>query len=179
MALVGLNFENKNTPLRNSDVTVIFPIVHGSGRSYPAPCSPPLFGSHRLAEKTDIELDACEKPDRRHGPLPVQLRLCRTGPGSDGFLMYDDPTEGADAPYDNWFPASSQRKDNFIAGPPWAAWARLRVQLPRKILSACIMSSCPREICIIRFTSPGLPHSESAGQCRRLEAYLASPQNVW
>lgn len=192
MALVQLNFESKYL-CGNTNVTVILPDLprdvqpgtfYGSGRSYPVLwLLHGTFGdSTDWLRKTNIELYACEKNLIVVMPSAQNSDYANWPRFGMGFLMYDYLTEELMPLIYNWFPASSQRKDNFIAGLSMGGLGACVYAFnhPEKFSAACIMSSCPRDMRDIRFNSPWAYRTQNQlDNAGGLEAYLASPQNVW
>ena len=192
MALVQLNFESRYL-YGNTNVTVILPDLpreqnprdfYGSGRSYPVLwLLHGTFGdSSDWLRKTNIELYACEKNLMVVMPSAQNSDYANWPRFGMGFQMYDYLTEELMPLIYNWFPASRRREDNFIAGLSMGGLGACVYAFnhPEKFAAAAVLSSCPRDMRDFQSNSPWAYRTQNQlDNAGGLEAYLASPQNVW
>lgn len=204
MALVHLNFNSKYLS-GSTDVNIILPDCarsdgpkefYGSGKKYPVLwLLHGTFGDYSdWLRKTNVELYAEEKNLIVVMPSAQNTDYANWPGFGTGYQVFDYLTEELMPLVYGWFPASEKREDNFIAGLSMGgrgaiayAWA-----WPEKFSVLYSMSCVPKDM---RPAAAELESGEPAPNpwaaldrernrnrllnAGGLEAYLASPQNIW
>lgn len=196
MALVHLNFQSMYLQ-GNTDVNVILPDrkrldvpaeFYGNGKRYKVLWL--LHGTYGdysdWLRKSNIELYACERELIVVMPSGLNADYADWPEFACGYDMYSYLTEELMPLVYNWFPASSKREDNFIAGLSMGGFGTCIYAFnhPDKFAAMCAMSGCPRDMAdkeTVRLRS-GIFSKRTENQMKNaggIEGYQASVQNTW
>lgn len=194
MALVTLNFESQYLN-GNTEVSVILPDkpraqspaeFYGNGRKYKVLwLLHGTFGDHTdWLRKSNIELYACEKDLIVVMPSALNSDYANWDGCMMGYAMFDYLTEELMPLIYNWFPASDQRADNFIAGLSMGGGGTLKYALahPEKFAAAAVLSSAARNYQRVLASPEAAGDTRLANRLRNFggEAkFLASTENTW
>lgn len=193
MALIHLNFESKALN-GSTDVNIIMPDLprteqpeafYSNGKKYPVLwLLHGTFGDYSdWVRKSNIELYACEKNLIVVMPSALNTDYANWPGFGLGYNAFDYLTEELMPLVYGWLPASSKRKDNFIAGLSMGGRGAIQYayRFPLKFAAAYSMSCVPENM----RTPAKLPEWEAERNKNRLtnaggvENYLASAQNTW
>ena len=191
MALVQLNFQSSYL-FGNTNVNLILPdLPRGAAPKdfYREKKYPVLWLLHGTfgdatdwVRKTNIELYACEKNLIVVMPSGMNADYANWPGFGMGYQMYDYLTEELMPLVHNWFPASSRREDNFIAGLSMGGRGTCVYAFnhPELFAAAYVMSSCPQDM-RAGAMSPGWGNRDKnrLQNAGGLEALIDSPQNTW
>lgn len=204
MALIHLNFDSKYLS-GSTDVNILLPdcarsqepaAFYGSGKKYPVLwLLHGTFGDYSdWLRKTNVELYAGEKNLIVVMPSAQNTDYANWPDFGTGYRAFDYLTEELMPLVYGWLPASDRREDNFIAGLSMGgrgaiayAWA-----YPEKFSVMYSMSCVPQDMrpaaAELESGAPAptpwaqLDRDRNRARLRNaggLEAYLASPQNIW
>ena len=157
MSVLVMNIES--TYLRqNQEISVILPDVpphvkprtfFESGEKYKVLwLLHGTFGDHSdWIRRTNIELYACEKNLAVVMPSALNSNYSNWPNSMMGYNMYDYMIEELMPMIYNWFPVSSQREDNFIAGLSMGGRGCIKfaVNFPEKFAAAAVLSAAPQD----------------------------------
>lgn len=156
MALINLNFESKYLRC-NNDVTIILPDkprgadpeeFYTRGKKYKVLwLLHGTFGDHTdWYRHTNIELYACEKDCIVVMPSAINTNYCNWSGFGTGYYLNDYIVKELMPLVHNWFPASSNRDDNFIGGLSMGSQGAIRIGLenPDKFGGIAALSAFPR-----------------------------------
>ncbi len=198
MSIVNMNFESQYL-VNNNDVTIILPDkpsgvdpveYYSSGKKYKVLwLLHGTFGDHSdWTRRTNIELYACERDLIVVMPSALNSNYSNWPTFMMGFNMYDYLTKELMPLIWNWYPASSKREDNYIAGLSMggrgtvkiAAWA------PELFAGAAVLSAAPQEYDLITEeqlaagTNPmGARLKGMIDNAGGLQAFKDGPENAW
>lgn len=203
MALVHFNFESEYLAT-NTDVNIVLPDkpraltpaeFYGSGKKYKVLwLLHGTFGDYTdWIRKSNIELYACEKdlivvmPSANNSNYVNWPNFCT------GYNAWDYLFEELMPLVYNWFPASSKREDNFIAGLSMGGSGAMQYAIghPEKFAGAASLSNAPANIRQMQEpTYDGKAGSTDTASFNRrmqnvvaafggLDAYKESVVNVW
>lgn len=200
MALVHLNFESEYLG-NNTDISVILPDkprsktptqFYGSGEKYKVLwLLHGTFGDHTdWIRKSNIELYACEKDLIVVMPSALNSNYLNWPGFATGYHMWDYFFEELMPLIYNWFPASSKREDNFIAGLSMGGSGTMQYAVghPEKFAAAAILSSAPTNVQKLDYEGVVKEGMDTVSNPRTRngvanaggkEGYIASPVNVW
>ncbi|MFJ6651489.1 alpha/beta hydrolase [Microbacterium sp. NPDC091313] len=148
------------------------------------------FGDHMdWLRRTNIDLYAAEKGIAVVMPSALNSNYANWPDFSVGYDMYDFVTEELMPLVHGWLPVSDRREDNFIAGLSMGGRGALKfaASRPELFAAAAILSATPVEL-DRTLTPQVLAEGEdwfadrlrgAVANAGGLEAYLASPENVW
>lgn len=194
MALLTLNFESQYL-MNNHEVSVILPdkprditpeAFYASPKRYPVLwLLHGTFGDHSdWIRKSNIELYACENDLIVVMPSALNSDYLDWPGFGTGYQGWEYLQKELMPLVHHWFPASSRREDNYIAGLSMGGMGAIQyaVGLPERFAAAAVLSWAPvnlRE----RLAQGRLP--DSPREANRIaaaggvEAYLDSAVNVW
>ena len=200
MALINFNFESQY--LSNAhNVTIIMPDkprddnakeFYTSGKKYRVLWL--LHGSYDdgagWLRRTMAEVYAREKNLIIVMPSALNSNYVNWDDFGTGFRMGDYLTEELMPVIHNWFPASSRKEDNFIAGNSMGGSGSLKyiLQHPDKFAAAAILSSAPYDPDEINWDGKDPTERKSAANSRFVntlknlggkEEYYKSIENTW
>lgn len=197
MALLTMNMASKYMR-GNQEFSVILPDMpreEAAADFYPATTDLPVvwllhgtFGDHTdWVRKTNVERYATAKRVAVVMPSGMNTSYANWGRAMLGYDMYDFLLDELMPLVHNWFPVSSRREDNFIAGLSMGGRGTIAyaVNNPERFAAAAALSASPRDFATLTpeyLASDGpVPDRfrrsiENAGG---LEAFLASPDNTW
>ncbi|WP_123043219.1 alpha/beta hydrolase [Cohnella candidum] len=205
MSIVTMNFESEYLN-NNHEISIILPNkprevpakdYYGSGKKYPVLwLLHGTLGDHTdWIRKTNIELYACEKDLIVVMPSALNSNYSNWN-GSNhsnyygsksGFGMYDYLTEELMPLIYNWFPASSKREDNFIAGLSMGGRGTIKFAAshPDKFAAAAVLSAAPVNYSLL--TEEELRQDDIQSRRLRgmvenaggLDAFIQSEENAW
>ncbi len=141
------------------------------------------YGDHSdWIRKSNIELYACERDLAVVMPDALNSNYANWEHFSIGYNMYDYLTEELMPMVHNWFPVSSRREDNFIAGLSMGGRGTCVYALnhPELFAGAAALSQVPRDIEWDRTTNPDFFKRTQGSIDNRggLKEYLASYENT-
>lgn len=197
MSLVTMNFESQYLN-SNHEISIILPNkprdispedYYGSKEKYKVLwLLHGTFGDHSdWLRRTNIELYACEKNLMVVMPSALNSNYSNWDKCMMGFDMYDYLIKELMPLIYNWFPASSKREDNFIAGLSMGGRGTIKyaVNFPEKFAAAAVLSAAPVNFHELTeeylhldnpFSRRMLGMVENAGG---LDAFIHSSENVW
>lgn len=197
MAIVSMNFESQYLN-SNHEISIILPdkprdispkdyyesnkkfkvlwLLHGT------------LGDHSdWIRRTNIELYACERDLVVVMPSALNSNYSNWDKCMCGFAMYDYMIKELMPLIYNWYPASSAREDNFIAGLSMGGRGTIKfaVNFPEKFAAAAVLSAAP-----INFHNLTYEYLHSNDPVARrilgmvenaggLDAFIHSNENVW
>lgn len=198
MSLVHLNFESQYLR-NNTDVLVVLPDrprtedaadFFSNGKKYKVLwLLHGTFGDYTdWIRKSNIELYACENDLIVVMPSALNSDYVNWGGFGAGYDAYDYILKELMPLIHGWFPASSAREDNFIAGLSMGGFGALilGVTAPEKFAAVASLSAPPTapEKMIAPMSAPGMPGMENRrantiANAGGEEAYLNSIRNTW
>lgn len=147
------------------------------------------FGDHSdWIRKTNIELYAAERGIAVVIPSALNSNYSNWPDFSLGYDAYDFLTEELMPIMDSWFPISSAREDNFIAGLSMGGRGAMKyaVNHPDRFAAAAVLSATPVDLEEVTEhelrTGTDMLTTRLRGQVTNaggLDAYRASAENVW
>lgn len=203
MALVHLNFQSQYLG-NNTDVNVILPDkpwdktpaqFYSAGERFPVLwLLHGTFGDYTdWLRKSNIESYACRRNLMVVMPSGMNANYVNWDSFGTGYHAWDYLTEELMPLVQNWFPASDQRKDNFIAGLSMGGNGAMQYAAghPEKFAAAASLSNAPTDL--KQMKTPlydGNAQAEGTALFNRravnlvenfggLEGYIHSPINVW
>ncbi len=197
MALIQFHFESRLLN-GNTLVNVVLPDLpnrlepkefYGNGKKYPVLWL--LHGTFGDAtdwvRRTNIELYACERNVIVVMPSALNSNYSNWDNVMMGYKMFDFLTEELMPIIHNWFPASSKREDNFIAGLSMGGGGTIKyaVNRPELFAGAAVLSSAPSKISDLTEEDMNDPNPRKQRQIQNiknaggLEAYKNSYENTW
>lgn len=192
MALVHLNYKSKYLG-GSTDVNVLLPDLpfggvpadfYSSGRKYPV-----LWLLHGTSgdysvwlRRSNIEEYAEKKKIMVVMPSVQNTNYADWPSFANGYAAYSMLTEELMPLIYGWFPASSRREDNFIAGNSMGGRGACTYAFnhPERFAAAYIMSASPQDMRTHlddRFFAKR--NRNMVANAGGMEAFLASPQNLW
>ncbi|MDR3084867.1 MAG: esterase family protein [Christensenellaceae bacterium] len=190
MALVQMNFESQYLG-NNHETSIILPDkprgktpkeFYESGEKYKVLwLLHGTFGDHSdWVRKSMIELYASEKNLIVVMPSALNSNFSNWPKFTIGYNWYDYLTEELMPLVHNWYPASSKREDNFIAGLSMGGEGAIKyaVNHPDKFAAAAVLSMAPRNFETIK-EAPNGRAQNSIDNAGGYEAYFHSYENVW
>ena len=195
MALVQMNFESEYLQ-SNHEISVILldkprsltpAQFYGSGKKYPVVwLLHGTFGDHSdWIRKSNVELYACERDVIVVSVSALNSDYLNWKDFSIGYNMWDYLTEELMPLVYNWFPASSKREDNFIAGLSMGGSGAIQYAVghPDKFAAAAILSNAPVNVHKLYDEQGNFQGSERQATMVKnaggFEAFLNSHANVW
>ncbi len=197
MALLHFNFESEYLG-NNTEISVILPDkprgltpaeFYGSGKKYKVLwLLHGTFGDHTdWIRKSNIELYACEKDLVVVMPSGLNSNYVNWPSFATGYNAWDYLFEELMPLIYGWFPVSSRREDNFIAGLSMGGGGAMQYAAghPEKFAAAAILSSAPSNLHELDLNaSSGMPafdrrQKNAVENFGGMEGYLNSPVNVW
>lgn len=194
MALVQMNFESEYLG-SNHEISVILPDkprektprqFYGSGERYPVLwLLHGTFGDHSdWVRKSNVELYACERDVIVVMVSGLNSNYVNWKEFGIGYNMWDYLTEELMPLIWNWFPASSKREDNFIAGLSMGGTGTIQYAVghPELFAGAAVLSSAPVNVRAIPEEGSAFGEERQAIMLKNaggFEAYVESNENVW
>lgn len=197
MALLHFNFESEYLG-NNTEISVILPDkprgltpaeFYGSGKKYKVLwLLHGTFGDHTdWIRKSNIELYACEKDLVVVMPSGLNSNYVNWPSFATGYNAWDYLFEELMPLIYGWFPVSSRREDNFIAGLSMGGGGAMQYAAghPEKFAAAAILSAAPSNLHELDLNaSSGTPafdrrQKNAVENFGGMEGYLNSPVNVW
>lgn len=191
MAVMNLNFESQY--LGNAhNVTVILPDkprevdakeYYGNGKKYRVLWL--LHGSFDdgsgWLRRTMVEVYAREKELIVVMPSALNSNYVNWNEFGTGFKMGEYLTEELMPVIFNWFPASSKREDNFIAGDSMGAAGAMFYILahPDKFAAAAMLSIAPRDPARIDWDNLEPRFAATVKNCGGRQGWMDSVENGW
>lgn len=197
MSIVTMNFESQYLK-SNHEISIILPNkprdicakqFYESGNKYKVLwLLHGTYGDHTdWLRRTNIELYACEKDLIVVMPSALNSNYSNWDSSMMGFGMFDYLTEELMPLIYNWFPASSKREDNFIAGLSMGGRGTIKyaVNHPERFAAAAVLSAAPVDYS--KLTEEELLQDDMFAQRLRgmvenaggLESFVNSSENVW
>ena len=194
MAHLIMNFESSYLH-GNTEISVILPDkpreaspidFYGSGKTYPVLwLFHGSFGDHTdWVRRSNIETYACENNLIVVMPSALNTNYTDWMNFADGYAFKQFFFQELMPMVYGWFPASSQKEDNFIAGLSMGGEGAMKFALlhPELFAKAAALSSSPRryDLDIAGLTgSRALKFQNTIQAAGGLEAFLASEDNTW
>lgn len=192
MALLHINFESACLN-NNTDVNIILPDkprgltpaqFYGGGRKFPVLwLLHGTFGDYTdWIRKSNIELFACERDIVVVMPSALNSNYADWKGFGLGYGMWSYLTDELMPMIYNWFPASPERGDNFIAGLSMGGGGAMQYAAghPDKFAAAAILSSAPSDHRKAIKNGDVNPRTMTlVNDMGGTDAFLASPANVW
>ena len=190
MALVRMNFESRCLG-NNQEVGIILPNLakgqtpaefYGSGKKYKV-----LWLLHGTSgdysdwiRKSNVERYACEKELIVVMPSALNSNYSNWPRFMTGYRMFDFLTEELMPLIHHWFPASSRREDNYIAGLSMGGEGAIKyaVNHPEKFAACAVLSMAPCNLKEMAKT-PSRRMENSIHNAGGYEAYVNSYENTW
>ena len=193
MALLTFEFESQYLG-NNHTVGVILPDkprelspeeFYGSGKKYKVLwLLHGTFGDYSdWIRKSMIELYACERDLIVVMPSALNSNYANWPSFGTGYQMYDYLFEELMPLIYNWFPASSKREDNFVAGLSMGGRGTcvMAFNHPEKFAGACILSAVPSDLRDMKAQGGMMWErmKKSVANFDSEEDFLNSYQNTW
>ncbi|MEV4775972.1 esterase family protein [Microbacterium sp. LTA6] len=197
MALLTMNMASKHLRV-NQEFSVILPDMPREGEPaefYGATTDLPVvwllhgtYGDHTdWVRKTNVERYATEKRVAVVMPSAMNTSYANWSRAMLGYNMYDYLLDELMPLVHNWFPVSSRREDNFIAGLSMGGRGTITyaVNNPERFAAAAALSASPRDFATLtpEYLASDGPVAErfsrSIENAGGLDAFLASPDNTW
>ncbi len=192
MALVHLNFQSKYLA-GNTDVNLLLPDLprteepgafYASGKKFPVLwLLHGTFGDYTdWLRKSNVELYACEKDLIVVMPSAQNTDYANWDGFGVGCKMWDYLTEELMPLVYGWFPASKEKKDNFIAGLSMGGRGAIMYAFayPEKFAAMYSMSCVPQDMRQLEDGGVwGGRNKNRLANAGGLDGWLASYQNTW
>lgn len=194
MALATFQFESERLQ-GNTTVSIILPDkprektpaqFYGGGQRYKVLwLLHGTFGDHSdWLRKSNIETYACEKDLVVVMPSALNSNYANWKNFSLGYDMYGFLTQELMPLVHNWFPVSSKREDNFIAGLSMGGRGVCVYAFnhPELFAGAAVLSACPRDLAWTKEHEPAMYQRMEGSALQNYggwEGFEASFENTW
>lgn len=198
MSVLTMNFESQYLK-SNHEISVIMPDrpdsvqsedFYTSGKKYKVLwLLHGTFGDHSdWLRRTNIEIYACERDVIVVMPSALNSNYSNWDKAMMGFGMYDYMVKELMPMIWNWFPASSKREDNYIAGLSMGGRGTIKFasSQPQLFAAAAVLSAAPERYDDLSEESFSDSSNPMAGRLKGmvdnaggLEAFKSGPENAW